>query len=635
MRKLRGTFAIIATSLAIAMSLFHLYTGGIQALAAQWQRGIHVGFGLVLIFLLFPPVKRYAENKIIIVFDTILAGLSFYISYYYVSTIEEMLMRQGDPNSMDIIMSTLAIALVLEATRRTIGWVMSFIALVFLGYALWGPYFPDIISHAGINWSWLSSFLYLSTEGIYGIPIAVSATFVFLFVLFTTAIQESGGDKVIVDMSALALGGTRGGSAKAAVFMGVLIGMISGSPVAAAAAVGSLTIPLMISKGFRAEFAAVVTAIAANGGALMPPVMGAAAFIMAEFLNVSYLSVCVAAILPALLYYFSIYMAADFEAARAGIGGIPKEDRPSFMPVLKSSIIFTGPFIALLVCLGALSTTPQRAAAIAFITLVAIYFIQQIKGMTLKRSVDYFIKILKAGTYGMLTIIATCATAGIIVGTINLTGLGMQLSSILVELSGGNLLAMLLLTMLTSIVLGMGLPVTACYIILAVLAAPALIQQGISPIGAHLFVFYFGIVSGLTPPVALTAYVAAGIAGTPVFRTGFYCFLVAIITYLIPFVFVYTPALMFNGPLYMTALTFVICALSIIAITAGIMGYMFRPCNWIERVILVLAAIAIIIPETYSTAAGLTVFSVVVAFQFLQRNKAKKLETVMETKTAA
>jgi TRAP transporter 4TM/12TM fusion protein len=454
-------------------------------------------------------------------------------------------------------------------------------------------------------------------------------------VLFTTAIQESGGDKVIVDMSALALGGTRGGSAKAAVFMGVLIGMISGSPVAAAAAVGSLTIPLMISKGFRAEFAAVVTAIAANGGALMPPVMGAAAFIMAEFLNVSYLAVCVAAILPALLYYFSIYMAADFEAARAGIGGIPKEDRPLFMPVLKSSIIFTGPFIALLVCLGALSTTPQRAAAIAFITLVAIYFIQQIKGMTLKRTVDYFIKILKAGTYGMLTIIATCATAGIIVGTINLTGLGMQLSSILVELSGGNLLAMLLLTMITSIVLGMGLPVTACYIILAVLAAPALIQQGISPIGAHLFVFYFGIVSGLTPPVALTAYVAAGIAGTPVFRTGFYCFLVAIITYLIPFVFVYSPALLFNGPLYITALTFVTCALSIIAITAGIMGYMFRPCNWIERAILVLAAIAIIVPETYSTVAGLAVFGVVAALQFLQRVKAKKLELELETKNAA
>ncbi|MEN6359112.1 MAG: TRAP transporter fused permease subunit [Smithella sp.] len=634
MRKLRGTFAIIATSLAIAMSLFHLYTGGIQALAAQWQRGIHVGFGLVLIFLLFPPVKRYAENKIIIGLDIILAGLSFYISYYYISTIEDMLMRQGDPNSMDIIMSTLAIALVLEATRRTIGWVMSFIALVFLGYALWGPYFPDIISHAGINWSWLSSFLYLSTEGIYGIPIAVSATFVFLFVLFTTAIQESGGDKVIVDMSALALGGTRGGSAKAAVFMGVLIGMISGSPVAAAAAVGSLTIPLMISKGFRAEFAAVVTAIAANGGALMPPVMGAAAFIMAEFLNVSYLAVCVAAILPALLYYFSIYMAADFEAARAGIGGIPKEDRPLFMPVLKSSIIFTGPFIALLVCLGALSTTPQRAAAIAFITLVVIYFIQQIKGMTLKRTVDYFIKILRAGTYGMLTIIATCATAGIIVGTINLTGLGMQLSSILVELSGGNLLAMLLLTMLTSIVLGMGLPVTACYIILAVLAAPALIQQGITPIGAHLFVFYFGIVSGLTPPVALTAYVAAGIAGTPVFRTGFYCFLIAIITYLIPFVFVYTPALMFDGPFYMTALTFVTCALSIIAITAGIMGYMFRPCNWIERVILVLAAIAIIVPETYSTVAGLAVFGVVIALQYFQRLKARKLEAGLDKAAA-
>lgn len=616
------------------MSLFHLYTGGFQAMAAQWQRGIHLGFGLVLIFLLYPALKRYAENKILFGLDVILAGLSFYVSYYYLSTIEEMLFRQGNPNSMDIIMSTLAIALVLEATRRTIGWVMAVIALVFLGYGVYGAYFPEIISHAGIDWSWLSSFLFLSTEGIYGIPIAVSATFVFLFVLFTTAIQESGGDKVIVDISALTLGGTRGGSAKAAVFMGVLIGMISGSPVAAAAAVGSLTIPLMISKGFRADFAAVVTAIAANGGALMPPVMGAAAFIMAELLNVTYLSICVAAILPALLYYFSIYMAADFEAARAGIGGIPKEDRPKLMPVLKSSIIFTGPFIALLVCLGALATTPQRAAAVAFVTLVVIYFVQQMKGMTLKRAGEYFVKILRAGTYGMLTIVATCATAGIIVGVVNLSGLGMQLSSILVDLSGGSLLAMLMLTMLTSIVLGMGLPVTACYIILAVLAAPALIQQGITPIGAHLFVFYFGIVSGLTPPVALTAYVAAGIAGTPVFRTGFYCFIIAVITYLIPFVFVYSPSLMFDGPLYMTVLTFIICAISIVAIAAGIMGYFLRPCNWFERAVLIVAAVAIIVPETYSTIGGLIIFGGSSAYQYMKYMKWKKMEGHTEDKLA-
>ncbi|OPY84939.1 MAG: Sialic acid TRAP transporter permease protein SiaT [Smithella sp. PtaU1.Bin162] len=626
MRKFRGPLAIVITTLAIAMSLFHLYTGGYQAMAAQWQRGIHLGFGLVLIFLLFPLVKRYSENKIIFGLDVILAGLSFYVSYYYLSTIEEMLSRQGNPNTMDIVMATLAIILILEATRRTIGWVMAVIALFFLSYGVYGAYFPEIISHAGIDWNWLSTFLYLSTEGIYGIPIGVSATFVFLFVLFTTAIQESGGDKVIVDIAAITLGGTRGGSAKASVFMGVLIGMISGSPVAAAAAVGSLTIPLMINKGFRAEFAAVVTAIAANGGALMPPVMGAAAFIMAEFLNVSYLSICVAAILPALLYYFSIYMAADFEAAKQGIGGIPKEERPIFWPVMKSSIIFTGPFIALLLCLGVFATTPQRAAAVAFVTLVAIYFIQQIKNMSLKRAGEYFVKILKAGTLGMLTIIATCATAGLIVGVVNLSGLGMQLSSILVDLSGGSLLLMLILTMITSIVLGMGLPVTACYIILAVLAAPALIQHGISPVGAHLFVFYFGIVSGLTPPVALTAYVAAGIAKTPVFRTGFYCFLLAGITYLIPFVFVYSPSLMFDGPLYMTAITFVICALSIVAISAGVMGYLLRPCNWVERVILIVASVAIIIPELYSTLAGLVLFGIIVVLQYMQRAKAKKLE---------
>jgi len=629
MRKYRGFMAIGVTTLAVVMSLFQIYTGGYQALAAQWQRGIHLGFGLVLIFLLFPPVKRFSENKFLLGLDIILAGLSFAVSYYYLSTIEDMILRQGDPNTMDLIMSACAIILVLEATRRTIGWVMSVLAIAFLLYGVYGAYFPDIISHAGIDWPWLSSFLFLSTEGIYGIPIGVSATFVFLFVLFTGAIQLSGGDKVIVDISALTLGGTRGGSAKACVFMGVLIGMISGSPVAAAAAVGSLTIPLMIQKGFRPIFAATTTAIAANGGALMPPVMGAAAFIMAELLNVPYLAICVAAVLPALLYYFSIYMAADFEAASKGIPGIPKEERPPFLPVIKESIIFTGPFIALLLCMGLFATTPQRAAAVAFFTLVAIYFMKEIpkKNMTLKKAFDYAVTILRGGTMGMLTIISTCACAGVIVGVVNISGLGMQLSSILVDLSGGSLLAMLLLTMLTSIILGMGLPVTACYIILAVLAAPVLIQQGVTPIGAHLFVFYFGIVSGLTPPVALTAYVAAGIAGTPVFRTGFYCFGIAAITYLIPFVFVYDPSLMFDGPLYKTAWAVFVCIMSIISVTSGIMGYLLRPTNLFERIILVIAAIAIIVPEIYSTLVGLAVFAAVLLVQFAQVRSAKSKAT--------
>jgi TRAP transporter 4TM/12TM fusion protein len=559
--------------------------------------------------------------------DILLAGLSFAITYYYLSTIEDMFYRQGEPNTMDIIMSTCAVGLVLEATRRTIGWVMAFLASCFLLYGVFGAYFPDLISHAGIGWDWMASFLFLSTEGIYGIPIGVTATFVFLFVLFTNAIRLSGGDKVIADLAAVFLGGTRGGSGKACVFMGLLIGMISGSPVADAAAVGSLTIPLMKKKGFRPIFAAALTAISANGGALMPPVMGAAAFIMVEFINRSYWEICIAAILPALLYYFSAYMAADFEAARQGIGGIPKEERPELWPVIKDSIIFVGPFVVLLIWLGYLSSTPQRAATVALVTLVAIYFILQIfvrKEMTPRKAFIYFITIFESGTKGMLTIIATCACAGVIVGVINLSGLGMQLSSILVDLSGGNLLAMLLLTMVASLILGMGLPVTACYIILAVLAAPVLIQQGVSPIGAHLFVFYFGIVSGLTPPVALTAYVAAGIANTPIFRTGFYAFVVAFITFLIPYVFVYDPSLMFEGPLYQTAITFVVCAISVVALTAGVMGYLFRPCNWIERAVMIVAAIGIIVPELYSTLIGLAVFGVIVAIQFMQQRSLKR-----------
>ena len=626
-RKFRGVTAGIITSLAVAMSLYQLYTGGYQALPAQWQRGIHLGFGLVLIFLLFPPMKRFSENKIVFGLDIILAGLSFAITYYYLSTIEDMFYRQGEPNTMDIIMSTCAVGLVLEATRRTIGWVMAFLAGCFLLYGVFGAYFPDIISHAGIGWDWLSSFLFLSTEGIYGIPIGVTATFVFLFVLFTNAIRLSGGDKVIADLAAVFLGRTRGGSAKACVFMGLLIGMISGSPVADAAAVGSLTIPLMKKKGFRPIFAAALTAIAANGGALMPPVMGAAAFIMVEFINRSYWEICIAAILPALLYYFSAYMAADFEAARQGIGGIPKEERPELWPVIKDSIIFVGPFVVLLIWLGYLASTPQRAATVALVTLVAIYFILQIfvrKDMTPRKAFIYFITIFESGTKGMLTIIATCACAGVIVGVINLSGLGMQLSSILVDLSGGNLLAMLLLTMVASLILGMGLPVTACYIILAVLAAPVLIQQGVSPIGAHLFVFYFGYCFGTYSAGCADRLCGGGYCEYPHIPDGI--LLVCRRIHYVPdslrvrlrsIAHVRRSALS-NGNHICCMRNQCGCA------PAGVMGYLFRPCNWIERAVMIVAAIGIIIPELYSTLIGLAVFGIIVVIQFVQQRSLKR-----------
>ena len=426
-------------------------------------------------------------------------------------------------------------------------------------------------------------------------------------------------------MAAYFLGRFRGGSAKASVFMGVLIGMISGSPVADAAAVGSLTIPLMKEKGFRPIFAAAITAISANGGAMMPPVMGAAAFIMVEFVNVPYWTICGAAILPALLYYCSAYMASDFEAARYGIAGIPKEERPDVKKVLRGSMIMVIPFAVLLYMLGYVATSPQKAAAMAFASLVLVYLVTQLlnRNMTAMKFVKYLIRTFEAGTKGMLSIIGCCACAGIIIGVVNLTGLGMQLSSILVTLSGGKLLPMLLLTMGASLIMGMGLPVTACYIILAVLAAPALVQAGLTPIAAHLFVFYFGIVSGLTPPVALTAYVAAGIAGTPIFRTGLYSFIICLTAFLIPYVWVYQPALIFDGPLHMTLITFVVCAISVVALTGGVMGYFLRECTIFERVILFISAVCIIVPETYSTIVGLVVLAVVTALQF-RKNRSEK-----------
>lgn len=627
MRNYRGWAAAIITAIACLMSLFQLYTGLVVTYPAQIQRGIHLGFGLVLIFILVPPSKkRGADSKLWLALDLVLAGLSFAVSYYYIDTIEAMLERQGLPNTADIVMASIAIALVLEAVRRTIGSVLSIIAVCFLLYAVFGEHFPDLISHGGMSWDWISTFLYLSTEGMYGIPIGVTATFVFLFVLFTNAIRESGGDILIADMAAAFLGRTRGGSGKASVFMGLLIGMISGSPVADAAAVGSLTIPLMKKKGFSPIFAASLTAISANGGAFMPPVMGAAAFIMVEFINWNYWSICGAAILPALLYYFACYMAADLEAAKRGITGIPREERPLLKGVLKRSYLIVVPFVALLVTLGMLATTPQRAAAVAFVTLVIVYVLQQVflKKMTVLEFFKYLVRVFESGTKSMLTIIGTCACAGMIVGVINITGLGMQLSSIMVDLSGGQLLPLLLLTMTASLILGMGLPVTACYIILAVLAAPALIQAGVTPIGAHLFVFYFGIVSGLTPPVALTAYVAAGIAHTPVFRTGVYSFLIALVAFLIPYVWIYEPSLIFQGPLTSTIIYFMLCAVSIVSLAAGVMGYLFTGANMLERFLYCLSGIAIIVPETISTIVGLVMLAVLAAFNYVKRRKARE-----------
>ena len=628
MRKYRGWAAGIITAIACLMSIFQLYTGLVMTYPAQIQRGIHLGFGLALIFILFPPSKKepFVSSKVCLALDLVLAALTFAISYYYIDTIEDMLQRQGLPNTCDIVMASIAVFLVLESVRRTIGSVLAIIAMCFLGYALYGEHFPDLISHGGMNWDWIATFLYLSTEGMYGIPIGVTATFVFLFVLFTNAIRESGGDVLIADMAASFLGRTRGGSAKASVFMGLLIGMISGSPVADAAAVGSLTIPLMKKKGFSPIFAASLTAISANGGAFMPPVMGAAAFIMVEFINWNYWSICGAAILPALLYYFACYMAADLEAAKRGITGIPPEERPVLRNVLKRSFLIAIPFAALLFTMGIMNTTPQRAAAVAFVTLIVVYVAEQVyfNKMSLPIFFTYLVRVFESGTKSMLTIISTCACAGMIVGIINITGLGMQLSSIMVDLSGGELLPLLLLTMTASLILGMGLPVTACYIILAVLAAPALVQAGVTPIGAHLFVFYFGIVSGLTPPVALTAYVAAGIANTPVFRTGVYSFLIGLVAFLIPFVWIYEPSLIFQGPLTSTILYFLLCAVSIVALAAGVMGYLFTSANIMERALFIVSGISIIIPETISTIVGLILLAVLAAFNYMKRKKARE-----------
>lgn len=625
MRKLRGFTAGIVTAIACLLAGFHLYTGSVQALAAQWQRGIHVGVGFLLIFLLFPASRseKVANSRVWFAADLVLGGLALAFTYYYLSTIEQMIYRQGMPNTADIVFSTIAIAVTLEATRRTIGWVLTAIAGFFLVYALFGAHFPEVMSHPGMTWDWVSTAIFLSTEGIYGIPIGVTSTFVFLFVLFAAGLGASGGDHLISDIGAAVFGRTRGGSGKVTVFTGLMIGMISGSPVADAAAVGSLCIPTMKKRGFSGIFSASLSAVAANGGAFMPPVMGAAAFIMAEFTGVTYWEICKMAFIPAVLYYFSLYMAADFEAGRRGIAKIPPEERPQLLAVLKKSTIIIVPFTVLVYTMGVMAVTPQRSAALAFLSLVAVYVAQETLGgrMSFGGLLRYLVKVLEAGTRGMLVIIATCACAGIIVGIINVTGLGVQLSSIAIELSGGKLLPLLLMTMVASLILGMGLTVTAVYIILAVLAAPALVQAGVSPVGAHLFVFYFGIVSGLTPPVALTAYVTATIAETPVFRTGWQSFVLGLVSFLIPFVWVYDPSLILGGTVLGTIYAVTICGLSVVALAAGIQGFLWGVLPWHERLLAVACGVFIILPEAVTDVVGLSALALWGGYRFLLQRR--------------
>jgi TRAP transporter 4TM/12TM fusion protein len=618
-RRPLGIIAIIISIIAISMSIFHFYTGGFGLWLALKQRALHLAFTLTLIFLLYPTTKKGigSDKSNVPVYDFILAVFGAVVSLYLIVNYNELVLRSGLPTNMDIIFGGICILLVLEATRRAIGPELPIVVAVFLIYSYFGPYMPGFFAHRGYSLERIIEHLYMGTEGIFGIPLGVSSSFVFLFILFGAVLNKTGMGKFFIDMSMALAGHTTGGPAKVAVIASGFMGSINGSSVANTVTTGSFTIPLMKSIGYKKDFAGAVEAAASTGGQILPPVMGAAAFVMSEFLEIPYIQIAAAAVIPAIIYYIAVMTMVHLEACKYGLKGLPKEKLPRAKEVLKEKGHLVIPIIGL-VYLLVRSYTPLFAAFWAIIMSVVISMIKANTRLNVKDLLAAF----EDGARGALGVAAACASAGIVVGVVTLTGLGLKIASGLVALGGGNLLLTLFFTMIASILLGMGLPTTAKYIILSIMAAPALVQLGVLPLAAHLFILYFGVIADVTPPVAVAAYAGAGIAGGNTMKTGLNALRLAIAGFMIPFIFALDPALLgLGGNWFRTVLLIITSLAGVLALGSAAGGYLLTLTKPIERILLIISAFLLLTPNILTDIPGIVILAGVVYIQFLRQNK--------------
>ena len=621
-RVLGGWRGTVIVFLAIAMSCFHYYTAGFGLLAAQKQGAVHLAFTLVLVLLLYPAKSSMSKTSGIPWYDYILAGLGAMSALYLVVNYTALTERAGMPTQIDLIMGGILIAMLLEATRRISNPVLPGLAVFALLYCYFGRYMPEMFSHRGFAVERIINHMYLGTEGIFGTPLEVSSTFVFMFILFGSVLEKTGMGKFIIDLSLAMAGGTTGGPAKVAVVASGLMGTISGSSVANVCTTGMFTIPLMKSVGYKPYFAGAVEAVASTGGQIMPPVMGAGAFIMAQFLGVPYLQVAVAAIVPALLYYFAVMVQVHFEACRLGLKGLPKEQLPHLWKLLKDKGFLLLPLGAIIYLLLA-GYTPLFAAFWGINVSVVLSWLKKETRLTPVRLMEAF----EAGARGALSVACACACVGMVVGMGTLTGLALRIAGAIVTLAGGKLILTLFFTMCASILLGTGLPTTANFIVTSTMAAPALLQLGVPPIAAYMFVFYFGIAADLTPPVALAAYAGAGIAGDDPMKTGAVAFKLALAGFIVPYVYVYNPILLFVDATPVAMTQAVITALiGVFLLAMCTIGFYRAPMAWWARILALGGALGLLVPGTVSDAAGL---SVLVFLFILQTAKAKKKDTLL------
>ncbi len=615
-----GVMAKIVTALAIAFSVFQLYTAIFGVLDAQLQRAVHLGFGLCLVFLLYPTRKSWSRHKLHPL-DLVLAILGAAAPAYIVIAYQSLVLRSGLVSGTDLVIGTAGIVLVIEAARRVVGIPMVCVVLAFLLYAFVGPYMPGVLAHRGLTLSQLVGHLYFTTEGVFGIPLGVSSTFIFLFILFGAYLESTGLGKFFIDLANSIAGWASGGPAKVAVLSSGLMGTVSGSSVANVVGTGSLTIPMMKKLGYHKNFAGAVEAAASTGGQLMPPVMGAAAFLMAEFVGVPYIEIVKAAVIPALLYFAGVWLGVHFEAKRENLKGIPRSELPKLSTILKERGHLALPLIVIVYLLVA-GYTPMRAALFAIILSILCSMIRK---STRMKPVEIVMG-LERGARGVLSVLVACAAAGIVIGVVTKTGVGLKLASGLLDLSGGMLLPTMFFTMITAIILGMGVPTTANYVITSTIAAPAIIQMGVPVLCAHMFVFYFGIIADVTPPVALAAFAGSGIAGGDPLRTGINASKLAIAAFIIPYMFVLSPnLLMIDATALNLIMTTVTALVGMIALSSALIGFLADKATRIERIVLIVAGLLLIKPGIGTDVPGFVLFAIILAIQ-MRRSRARKAE---------
>ncbi|MBN6887501.1 TRAP transporter 4TM/12TM fusion protein [Cytobacillus horneckiae] len=619
-RKLGGVIGWIVFIGLLAFSLFHLYTGVFGMLTAQLQRTIHLGFALGLIFLLFPARKKDRGKKHKIAwYDFILAIIGVAVCAYWPLNIDELVMRAGRLTELDFYVGLLAILLVLEATRRAVGLPITIIAVAFIVYAMLGPYMPGFMAHRGLSLERLVQTMFFTTEGILGTPLGVSATFIFLFLLFGSFLVKTGVGQYFNDLAVSIAGKSTGGPAKVAIFSSALQGTISGSSVANVVTSGSFTIPMMKKLGYKKEFAGAVEATASTGGQIMPPIMGAAAFLMVEFIGggITYWDIAKAAAIPALLYFAGVWMMTHFEAKRLGLRGLRNDEMPNRKEVFKKIYLLL-PILAVIILLMS-GMSVIRAALWSIVITILVSMIRKDTRISFKDAIDALVD----GARTALGVAAATACAGIIVGVVVKTGLGLKMANGLLEFSGGLLLPTLMLTMVAAIILGMGSPTTANYVITSTIAAPAIILLGVPDLSAHLFVFYFGIVADITPPVALAAFAAAGVSGGDPIKTGISASKLAIGAFIIPYMFVLSPQLLMIDTTWYELIWVVFTALGgMMAIGAGVIGYWLRKLAWYERILGIVGGLLLIYPEGISDTVGLVLFILLVGMQIIFKKEA-------------